>query len=251
MSNKLVPAVVKTIQILELFSKNSNSQLSVSKIASTLSFSKGTTFSILNTLVSLGWLEKDSINSKYLLSESMLNIGDYYLTSNRTISEFLIMGTEMSKECNELINLHFSHGLYSAILVASIPATIHSLRVDLPLGTMIPVVPSSAGKCLISNQNDDTLRNIYRANKHVDNLILDEDNFIATIHKIRHDGYALNMAEYEKGIFSVGAPICNTLGSIIAAINIVVPEARFTLDRKKYLIELVKTGAKELSGLCN
>ena len=60
-------------------------------------------------------------------------------------------------------------------------------------------------------------------------------------------GYAVNDGEYENGVSSAGAPIYNSAGKIIAAINIVLPSFRFTGENRIKIIRLAMAGAAELS----
>ena len=74
-----------------------------------------------------------------------------------------------------------------------------------------------------------------------------KDDFIFEIHSVREQGYAVNDGEYESGVSSAGAPIYNSAGKIIAAINIVLPSFRFVGENRIKIIRLVMAGAAELS----
>ena len=250
MTKKLVPAADKTIKIIEYLVENSNSSRKVSEIANDLSYSKGTVHSILQTLIENQWIEKDPITNKYYLSNRLFTLSQNWEQDNKLTSDFMRIGNTIEHQCNELINLHLPHSIDSSILTARILPSNRNLRVDYPIGATFSAVQSSAGKCLICEQDDLLLKRIFEYHhSNTPSLNQDCNNFITEIHKIQQMGYAFNLEEVEKGVCSIGAPIRNAKGSIIAALNIVVPQIRFTEERIKTLISLATDGANKLSQL--
>lgn len=249
MESKIVPAADKTLKIIEFLSADPCFAYGVSEIAKALAYNKGTVYTILQTLIENQWVEKEPYNNKYFLSNKLSCLSAKYEKNNRLITDFLLVGNEMENQCGELINLHFLRGNTSAVLVARILSGAHSLRVDFPVGTRIPVLPSSAGKCMISELDDESLKQIFRQsnNEYTQSTIRSQEDFLDEMHRVCRQGYAINRAEYEAGIFSVGAPVRNSLNNVVAAINIVVPQARFSDDRKPELIRIVREGAERLS----
>ena len=119
-------------------------------------------------------------------------------------------------------------------VIETVPAQDISLRVDLPVGSKIPAIASSAGKVLISQLSDLEIAKIYDSPQtKVDGGDLQsKDDFIFKTHSVREQGYAINDGEYESGISSAGAPIYNSAGKIIAAINIVLPSFGFVGENR-------------------
>ncbi len=251
MDKKLVPAADKMIKILEYMAVSPSSECGVTEIAQALGYNKGTVHPILQTLIANQWVDKDIVNGKYFLSNRLMVLCNNMEKNSRLIADFMLIGNDMERKCGELINLHFPRSMSSATLIAKVTSTAHSLRVDFPIGTIIPTLPSSAGKCLASDYDDQTLRRIYRQcnNNYTSSTLHTEESFLEEIHFVREHGYAVNQGEYEEGIYSVAAPIRNRQKTIIAAINIVIPQVRFSESRKAELIGLVKDGASRFSQL--
>lgn len=134
-------------------------------------------------------------------------------------------------------------------VIETVPAQDISLRVDLPVGSKIPAIASSSGKVLISQLSDLEIAKIYDSlqTKVDGGNLQSKDDFIFEIHSVREQGYAVNDGEYESGVSSAGAPIYNSAGKIIAAINIVLPSFRFVGENRIKIIRLVMAGAAELS----
>lgn len=248
---KVVPAADKTLKIIEYMAEAGAAGCGVTEIAQALGLNKGTVHPILQTLIVNQWAEKDPLSGKYALSNQLTLLNSKVERDSRLYADFMLVGSELERRCGELINLHYLKGLTQAYLIAKVSSTQHTLRVDLPVGTSIPVIASSAGKSLISELEDPYLLKIFQQcnTRYTHATIQNPETFLQEIHKAREDGYATNNAEYEEGVYSIAAPIRNSMGVIIAAINIVIPDVRYTQERRQELIDLVKGGASRLSSL--
>jgi len=66
--------------------------------------------------------------------------------------------------------------------------------------------------------------------------------------QVRHDGYALDLEEFEEGVVCVAAPVFNFMKKVIAGISISAPIMRVSKDRLiNEFAPLVKAAAKQLS----
>lgn len=84
-------------------------------------------------------------------------------------------------------------------VIETVSAQDISLRVDLPVGSKIPAIASSAGKVLISRLSDLEIAKIYDSpqTKVDGGNLQSKDDFIFEIHSVREQGYAVNDGEYE------------------------------------------------------
>jgi DNA-binding IclR family transcriptional regulator len=91
---------------------------------------------------------------------------------------------------------------------------------------------TSSGRVLLSGLADDQIERIYPATRKIDGapplcLTKSGAELIAVIQKIRKDGYATVIEEYEPGLVGASVPVRDFNGSIVAAINVAAPKARF------------------------
>lgn len=246
---KAVPAVEKTVRILQILAGASSRGMGVSDISAALSYSKGTVYSILQTLLVNHIVEKNLSTNKYSLGLGLIQLAESYNHRSLLISCFMEIGQEMSAHCKENINLSYLRNGYNCS-IASIPSVNqHILRVELPVGELIPAISSSSGKVLLSSMADSEIRRIFENQyyPYTESTISSADEFIEIIHQVRENGYAVNNAEYGPGVCSVSAPVFDSSRSIIAAMNIVIPQVRFTPEVRSELIALVIENARRLS----
>jgi len=100
------------------------------------------------------------------------------------------------------------------------------------MGVTAPSYMTSSGRVLLSGLDDDQIERIYPARKKIDGtpplcLTKTGEELMNVIHKIRKDGYATVIEEYEPGLVGASVPVRDFSGSIVAAINVAAPKARF------------------------
>lgn len=245
---KPVPALEKAFSILDFLASTPEKSFGVSDIAKATGYNKGTLYFILKTLQDHDFIDKNILTGKYSLGHGVNKYVEAYYSGIADLTGFIDIAKRISSSCHECINLSVLKGMYNYV-IETVPAQDISLRVDLPVGSKIPAIASSAGKVLISQLSDLEIAKIYDSlQTKVDggNLQSKED-FIFEIHSVREQGYAVNDGEYENGVSSAGAPIYNSAGKIIAAINIVLPSFRFVGENRIKIIRLAMAGAAELS----
>jgi DNA-binding IclR family transcriptional regulator len=245
---KLVPAVRKAMEIITLLAESGGREFGVSEIAARLSFSKGTTHDILQTLVHYSVATQDLRTGKYRFGVRLVQLTDLHRIDMDDTSAFFEVAELIRRECKENINYSVLRGDFNYVL-ASLPAEDHVLKVDLPVGSTIPVIASSAGKVLVGDLEDKALLKMFDRHhpKFTPNTIVSREQFVAQVREARHAGYAVNKGEYEDGIFSVAAPVKNASGKVVAAVNIVAPASRYTEDFERMSISLTKWAGRELA----
>ncbi|SFU26750.1 IclR family transcriptional regulator domain-containing protein [Paraburkholderia aspalathi] len=66
--------------------------------------------------------------------------------------------------------------------------------------------------------------------RHTPNTITDLEALMATIDEARQLGYALNTEELFAGDMAVAIPVIGSQGQPIAAVNVVTPPSRWTVE---------------------
>ncbi len=109
-----------------------------------------------------------------------------------------------------------------AVLVARVPAN-RSMSIVLSVGSRLPAYPTSMGRVLLAALPEAELRR-YLASARLDPLtartITDPAALWRELEWVRGQGYALVDGEREEGVRSVGAPVRDARGAVIAAINV-------------------------------
>ena len=96
-STQRINSVARAIQILELYPKLNAQYLGVSEISKALGLQKTSTFYIVKTLLSMGWLIQETPNGKYKLGSRILRVSAM-VSQNVTAEEVNL------EEMNRLLN---------------------------------------------------------------------------------------------------------------------------------------------------
>lgn len=130
----------------------------------------------------------------------------------------------------ETVHLTVLQGLEVVTIHSESPA--HGFRALSWMGVTAPSYMTSSGRVLLSGLDDDQIERIYPAKKKIDGtpplcLTKTGEQLMQVIHHIRKDGYATVIEEYEPGLVGASVPVRDFSGSIVAAINVAAPKARF------------------------
>ena len=254
MSNNIsVPAVAKALAILQHMSSSHQTSWGITELAKELKLNKSTVYSILNTMADYRYIEKNTTTGKYSLGTGLFEIANQYYQYNSLRFAFENVTKPIHAKLKECINCHILRGQTSYVL-AAFPSDNFALRVEMPEGTALPPIYSSAGKVLLGSLSDSKIKNIYYAcmEEASSKEALPWPDFLEQIYTIRREQCAYNMAEYAEGVYSVAAPVKNYNNQVAAAVNIVAPEARFIKNRERYtcyIREIAKKISKELGCL--
>jgi DNA-binding IclR family transcriptional regulator len=139
----------------------------------------------------------------------------------------------------ETVHLTVLQGLEVVTIHSESPA--HGFRALSWMGVTAPSYMTSSGRVLLSGLTDEQIERIYPRKKKIEGapplcLTKTGDELISMLNQVRKDGYATVIEEYEPGLVGASVPIRDFNGSIVAAINVAAPKARF----ENKLIEAAK-----------
>ena len=130
----------------------------------------------------------------------------------------------------ETVHLTVLQGLEVITIHSESPA--HGFRALSWMGVAAPSYMTSSGRVLLSGLDDAQITRLYPLDKEIIGAPVfcktkNGKELLTVIHRIRKDGYATVIEEYEPGLVGASVPIEDHSGSIIAALNVAAPSARF------------------------
>ncbi|MFO1286583.1 MAG: IclR family transcriptional regulator C-terminal domain-containing protein [Rubrivivax sp.] len=127
-------------------------------------------------------------------------------------------------------------------------ASVHAVSVDLHVGSRLPASAPAAGRAILSRLDPAEAQarlKSARRSAMTARTVTDLAGLRALLERAREDGYALNDQEAFVGDISVAAPLLDTHGQPVGAINIAVPSPRWQLNDvlARLVPALLKTAA--------
>jgi IclR family KDG regulon transcriptional repressor len=235
------------LDILEMIEAESG-DIGVRELARRLGLSPTIVQRLVSSLAVRGYIEKNLETSRYRLGHRSMILGasgergvDYAATARR--------------ELDRLAHEHHLNGFVAvlrggrAIYLLAVQAE-SPVAIRVSLGSEMPLHSTAAGKVLLASLDDGEARKRLGHRKLAaitPHTITDPAALIASLAKVRRQGYATVVEENIPGVLSVGAPITDRGGHVVAALSVAFPkylESGLTLQGS---IPLVTAAALRIS----
>lgn len=220
-STQRINSVARAIQILELYPKLNAQYLGVSEISKALGLQKTSTFYIVKTLLSMGWLIQETPNGKYKLGSRLLRVSAM-VSQNVTAEEVIL------QEMNRLLN-EYNEDVVLTAMVDGLPICVekvHSsnmLRIQSKVGRVGNLVRGSTGKALLAWQPEEFIQ------ETLEEKLSDpqeREQLRNNLTQIRQQGYCISVSEQDAGVMSVAVPIRDQSGVARYSLAVVGEEKR-------------------------
>ena len=203
---KRVPAVDKTIAILELLA-SSKTPLGVSEITKALGLNKSTVFNIVYTLNDARILEKKA-DGKFRFGTRLYILGRAAGRASELIATVHPFLEEINQKTKLSAFLGLRMGLRAVIIDKADAAS--DIKIHSEVGMRIPLLSGAAGPVLLSQLSDDEVDAILANNelqKFTPNSCVNKREYKKLVIKARNEGIGIDREEYIEGIRAFGVPI--------------------------------------------
>jgi len=245
---KLIPAVDRTLSILELLA-NEEDGLSFSELASSLNIPKPSLSRLLSNLKQRGYVSHNPVARKYELTFRLLTLahrllGKLDLREKARPSMQKLM--EKSKETVELAILDDKEIVYVDKL-----ESYESVRLVAHVGSRYSTLhPTAMGKVFLAYMSEKDFQCIMRERglkRFTKNTITEVERLTEKLKEIRANHYAFDDQEVRLGVRRFAAPIFDHSNRMVGGIGIAGPTFRMRMSRKEELGSAVRQAAEEIS----
>jgi IclR family transcriptional regulator, pca regulon regulatory protein len=203
--------------------------LTLSEVATSTGLSRAAARRFLRTLVQLGYMRSNG--SKFALRPKILELGYAYLSSLTLPEVAMPHLEELVAQVHESSSVSELDG-GDVVYIARVP-TKRIMTVTISVGTRFPAYATSMGRVLLAAQPEPWLDE-YLSTTSLHHLtghtITTERGLRQELRKIRTRGWALIDQELEEGLRSLAAPIRDSDGAVVAAVNVATHAGRRSLD---------------------
>ncbi|MEH6941022.1 IclR family transcriptional regulator [Bacillus sp. JJ722] len=231
----MVKSVSRALDIITILSLKKGG-LGVTEIANQIDINKSSVYRILSTLVQYGYVEQDPENGKYKLGYKFLEISSKLLESIDLRKEAQPFLNELENETNEVIHLVvYDQG--EVVYIEKLEGN-ELLRMHSRVGKRAPMHCTSVGKAILAYLPTNVVSTILEEKGmpvHTKHTIIDKEELMQELTKVRELGFAYDLEENEYGITCIAAPIFDHLGNVIAAVSVSGSTIRMTTERLEQL----------------
>jgi DNA-binding IclR family transcriptional regulator len=244
----IVPALARGIDLLETLAREQR-PMSAVQLAETLELPRSSVFRLIQTLQHKGLIEADANRRNFILGPGVLRLGYQYLTGQDVV--------QVARRELELLSEHV--GVSSHLAIRSERELVYLMHVpgtagfvsNVTAGARFPAHATPMGQILLGQLSRKQLFELYagvRLTALTDQTPTTLEALAASVARAAADGYVVSRGSVEAGGISVSAPIHDTGGNLVAAIDLSCPASAFdeAALETRYLAALLET-ARRLS----
>lgn len=253
-NDNTINSIKRAAFIIEVLSHYGS--LGVREMARLTNNDKSTISRILKTLEEVGFVNKSSINGKYLISPKLFEIANRSLSSwdiRARLEPYLHKLNKLTRET--ILTGIVMHGdiLYIHKLKA-LPQKKESengREVISEIGYRVPIYNTAAGKAVLafwpSSEREQLLKTITPFKRTSRKTVLSVEELLTELEEVKKRGYAVSDGEYSDGFSAVAAPLFNFQHKVLGAVAIVVPLSSMNQERIEELGKLVAVYCSKMS----
>ncbi len=247
-SKSVVQSLAKGFKVLEVFS-NDLEDLTLSEVAELASLDAGTTFRLLNTLVDLGYVQRDARSRRFALTLKVLDLGFNAIGRRdiRAIARPVLR--RLVGSVGEAVSFAVLEGT-DVLYIERVRAGLVRLGVDIRIGTAIPAHISVIGQSILAFLPDAELAAYKAASKAVHHDFRDKrsiEDVLPTLTVAREQGYLLGPSTLTEGLSLLAVPVLDCDGLPMGAVSVAAPTTRRPVEALAEAIETTKATAHEIA----
>ena len=246
-SRYFLQSLAKGLSVL-LALAEANHPLNLTEIATAVGTNHATATRCCYTLGEMGLISRDR-NRRYHITPKILSLGYAAVSSlgwRKVAQHYLEI---LAGNTGETVNLSMLDE--GGILYISRINTGSILPYELQLGSKLPLYCTSMGKVLLAFSPRERVSAILEKLDYVPlthRTVSCREELESELEKVRAKGFAVNDEELSVGLRSIAAPVMDSEGMAMAAINMAVPTKRISLnDLIDRLVPQLTRTAKQIS----
>lgn len=243
---RFTPAVVRTLDILELFLQGGS--LNAADVVRGTGLPRSTVHELLTTLTSRDYLTKDD-SGQYSLGVALLHLGNAYAERFDLLGAANEAAKELAGASKETTSVAIRQGAQVFYLAKVERRTV--MQTPSNIGQRLPASCTALGKALLSAVPDEALESLFPEPEHLPRMT---ERSIASLDQLRSElaltrtrGYATENGESVFGLHCMAALVYDVYSKAVAALSISVPESRWEDRTEQEWAHLVIAAADEFS----
>ncbi len=241
------PSVKRAFLIMELLAQQ---KVSLTDISKTLDIPISTTSNIVNTMIMMGYVKRDSsgfygfANKIIKLTQGFMSRDDNLQSIAKPYMEKLVSITKETCQLGILLEDTFDV-LYIEKVDSPLPVSLRSY-----IGATLPSYSTAIGKAILFSLDDDKLDGLFSKKelaKQTPYTITDREELCNELRQVGRQGYAIDNMESLEEVRCIAAPIYDSNKEVIAAVSISGPVSRMSEAKVKEYIPLVVEYADKIS----
>ena len=202
----------------------------MAELASSLGMTPSSAQRCTHTLVRLGFLRRDPLLRRWVLTPRTLNFANAYLAGHGLLEQATPHLVELNQASGESVSLSEPEG-NDMIYIARFPS-LKRFYIHMPVGRRLPMYCTASGRAYLSALPAQVAQRMVRRmdlRALTPHTLTDAAVILRRIHEARESGYAWSDQECYRGDVTIAAAVRAPDGAPLAAVNISAPTSRWSL----------------------
>ena len=237
-----VQSISRVLDLLEAVAATGG-EMAISEIATATGLPTPTIHRLVQTLVKRGYM-RQLPSRRYALGPRLIPLGEVASTTLGTWARPLL--SRLVEELGESANVGVLDGDL-VVYIGQVPSR-HSMRMFTEVGRRVHPHCTAVGKAMLAQLPDEQVRDLLARTgmpAQTAYTIIDADELIAQLHKIRRQGYAIDEGEQEVGVRCVAVAVPQP--ALRMAVSVSGPAPRMTPQLIERAVPLLHDAARALA----
>ena len=247
-----IPTVLRGFAVLEKVVE-AQRPISASDLIEELGLPKPTVHRLLQQLEDEGLLQREPINKRYLPGARAHELAFGLATHKVFGAPRHAILRSLSDEIGETCNCTMLDG--DSIIYFDRVETNWPFRVQLPVGTHLPLHCTASGKLFLAYMNSTQRKRLITAAplaRHTEKTITDPDLVLENLKLVKQEGIGVDDEENLAGMVALAVPVMNSKKEICFTIAVHAPKIRKSLEElRQYLPSLKRAAAAMTTHYCD
>jgi IclR family transcriptional regulator, KDG regulon repressor len=243
---RLIQSIKRASDILALF-VDEKKTLGITEFSKLLSLPKSTIATIVATLETIGYLEKDPLTGKYRLGPHIFQLGMKCATNMDLVTIGRSWMERLCFQFMEPVNVGMLVGDKVMIVMRIEPE--NRYMVFPQAGSVIPAHSTCIGKALLAymdKEKRDLLLSNYIFEQWTPNTITSKQSFLKELERARANAVSFDNQENINGLAGIGGPVFNHMGLVISAFAVTGNPDNIA-KRRNDIIKAVRFTSQQIS----
>lgn len=244
-----VPTGARSLYILEVLAA-AGQPMTATDINELLGLPKPTIHRLCKRLEREGFLEKDIDGRRYQPGRRLRSLSSGVLGFVRFRQARLAVLRRLSAQLEETCNIALPDE--AGMVYLDRVESRWPLRVQLPVGSMVPFHCTASGKLYLSSLSPKRRKTLVHAldlDRKAANTITDPDALLGELDRIAAMGIGMDNEEFVDGMVAVAVPIREPDGRMVAGLAMHGPTQRLALEDALGAVEALRAAADALAGM--
>lgn len=228
---KLINSLSRGAQILRLLADHTVA-LGVTEVADHLRVDPSTSYRLLATLETHGFVVQDPDTKKYTVGYGVLEVASALLSRLSIVEISRPHLRDLAAWSGE--NTHVAVRDRSAAVSVGSESAVGILRVETTIGKAEPLHCTAIGKALLADYDRAQLSELFGGeplHRYTPNTRTTLDELDAELTQARMNGYSIDDEELHPGVRCIAAPVRDHTGRVVAAFGLSSPSVRLKHER--------------------